>query len=74
MPVYTALMARKSAKKKNTPGPAPERLKIEGDWESAVGRSLRVVKPAEGWPKPDPVPQRAPKTRKKKGPGGQPKP
>ncbi len=34
------------------PGPEPETLKIEGDWEDAVGKALKKKKPPEGWPKP----------------------
>ena len=26
---------------KAKPGPAPERVKIDGDWESAVGKALK---------------------------------
>ena len=33
------------------PGPKPDLLKIEGDWEAAVKKSLEKKKPAEGWPK-----------------------
>jgi hypothetical protein len=36
---------------RKTPGPAPEVLKIEGDWKDAVKKALRVKKPAGGWPK-----------------------
>jgi hypothetical protein len=32
-------------------GPKEEVLKIEGDWQTAVKRSLTVKKPARGWPK-----------------------
>ena len=38
-------------KKKATPGPKPDTLKIKGDWRSAVKQSLQKKKPAEGWPK-----------------------
>lgn len=31
------------------PGPEPERLKIDGDWEDAVKEALNKPKPAEGW-------------------------
>jgi hypothetical protein len=34
------------------PGPEPERLKIDGDWEQAVERALKKPRPADGWPKP----------------------
>ena len=36
------------------PGPDPERLKVEGDWEEAMGKALKKKKPAEGWPKSKP--------------------
>ena len=35
------------------PGPEPDRLKIDGDWEDAVKKALSKPRPAEGWPKPD---------------------
>jgi len=33
------------------PGPKPDLLKIDCDWEEAVKKSLEKKKPAEGWPK-----------------------
>jgi len=46
-------MSKKKAKKaaKAKPGPKPDILKIEGDWEAAVKKSLGKKKPADGWPK-----------------------
>jgi len=38
-------------KKKATPGPKPEVLKIEGDWKDAVKKSLTKKRPRKGWPK-----------------------
>jgi hypothetical protein len=38
-------------KKKQTPGPKPEIVKIEGDWRTAIKKSLQVKKPTNGWPK-----------------------
>lgn len=35
---------------KEKPGPKPDTLKIEGDWQEAMKRSLLKKKPAEGWP------------------------
>lgn len=32
-------------------GPKPEVLKIHGDWQDAMKRSLQKKKPPEGWPK-----------------------
>jgi hypothetical protein len=42
-------MASKQKTRKKT-GPAPERFKIKGDWESAVGKALKKERPKEGWP------------------------
>ena len=35
---------------KPPPGPEPERLKIDEDWEDAVTKVLNKPKPSEGWP------------------------
>lgn len=32
-------------------GPKPDTLKIHGDWQDAMKRSLKKKKPPEGWPK-----------------------
>lgn len=42
---------QKPRKSRNTPGPKPDTLKIEGDWQDAVKKSLRKKKPTQGWPK-----------------------
>jgi len=42
----------KNAKSKKSRGPAPERIKIKGDWETAVGKALKKERPKEGWPTP----------------------
>ena len=34
------------------PGPAPDSLNIEGDWEQAIGKALKKKRPNDGWPKP----------------------
>lgn len=39
--------------KKSKPGPDPERLKIEGDWEEAAKKAMQKKRPPEGWPNPD---------------------
>jgi hypothetical protein len=44
-------MAKKPPKKKAKPGPKTEVLKIEGNWQEAVKKSLSAKKPATGWPK-----------------------
>jgi len=43
-------MAKTPKKPKGTPGPEPERLKIEGDWEAAASKVVQAKKPAGGWP------------------------
>jgi hypothetical protein len=34
------------------PGPEPDRLKLEGDWEELAGKAVKKKRPKEGWPKP----------------------
>jgi hypothetical protein len=34
-------------------GPEPDRVKIEGNWETAVGKALAKKRPKEGWPPPE---------------------
>ena len=41
----------KSSTKKTPPGPKPDTLKIEGNWQRAVKKSLKKKKPPKGWPK-----------------------
>ena len=36
---------------KATPGPKPDTLKIDGNWEDAGKKSFAKKKPAAGWPK-----------------------
>ena len=43
-------LGNKSNKKKRSPGPKPEHLKLEGDWEDAVKKAIHKEKPKEGWP------------------------
>jgi hypothetical protein len=45
-------------------GPQPERVKIEGDWEDAIKRSLAKKRPPEGWPSPPGKKKRAKKDAK----------
>jgi hypothetical protein len=42
---------RRLSKPKGAPGPKPDILKIEGDWQDAIKKSLQKKKPAKGWPK-----------------------
>jgi hypothetical protein len=60
--------SRKSMPK--PPGPDPDRLVIEGNWESAVQKAMHKVKPTNGWPKPEPKPRKPkpdPSVKKKRG-------
>jgi len=43
--------AKKPRKRQSAPGPKPDVLKIKGNWQAAVKKSLQKKKPAEGWPK-----------------------
>ena len=36
--------------KDQKPGPDPEELKVEGDWEEAVKKALKKKRPKDGWP------------------------
>ena len=36
---------------KPKPGPGPDTLKIQGDWQDAVTKSFQKKKPASGWPR-----------------------
>jgi hypothetical protein len=49
MPKKPAKPAPKQAKPK--PGPKPEVLQIDGNWQDAVRRSFQPRNPAGAWPK-----------------------
>lgn len=34
------------------PGPRPDRLKVDKDWEEAVADALKKKRPDGGWPEP----------------------
>lgn len=38
-------------KNKKPTGVKPERVKIDMDWEDAVGKALDKKRPKDGWPK-----------------------
>jgi hypothetical protein len=40
---------KKPTKPKGTPGPKPELLKAERDWQELVDRVLANKRPAQGW-------------------------
>ncbi len=46
-------MTKKSTKAKKPPGPAPEVLKIEGNWKDAMRKLVSKKRPVGGWPKPE---------------------
>jgi hypothetical protein len=47
----TDAIVKASKPKRTAKGPEPERLKIEGGWIQAVDHTLKVKRPASGWPK-----------------------
>lgn len=38
-------------KSKKQRGPKPETVKLEGDWQGAMGNALKKKRPKQGWPK-----------------------
>jgi hypothetical protein len=50
-------MPTEKGPERRPPGPDPERLKVEGDWEEAVRKALS---------KPPPPKEKTPKTRRRK--------
>lgn len=38
---------------RRTPGPQPDRLKLNGDWKDAAKKALKKERPPEGWPSPE---------------------
>lgn len=49
--------------KKIATGPAPARVKIDGNWQDAVKTALAKKRPAGGWPKPAPRKDAGPKSK-----------
>ena len=35
------------------PGPKPDHLKLDGDWEDRMKEVLEKERPKEGWPEPE---------------------
>jgi hypothetical protein len=58
------MATRKQTEGGGKPGPEPDRVKIEGDWEEAVKRALGKKRPPEGWPSPPGKKKRAKKGAK----------
>jgi len=48
-------MANKAKKKtkKRLPGPKPDVLTINYDWQDALGKAIKKKRPESGWPKPE---------------------
>jgi hypothetical protein len=44
-------MKQRKPKIKETPGPKPDVIKLNGNWKVAIKKSLEKQKPPEGWPK-----------------------
>jgi len=44
-----SIMADRDEKRKK-PGPKPDSLHIDGDWEDAIKEALGKKKPKDGWP------------------------
>jgi hypothetical protein len=44
-------MTKKQKTERKPPGPAPEVLKIEGDWKDAMKQLISKKRPVGGWPK-----------------------
>jgi hypothetical protein len=42
---------KSDTKGREAPGPKPELLKLKGNWQSAMKKSLTKKRPPEGWPK-----------------------
>jgi hypothetical protein len=51
MMFWMAKRRETKARATSKPGPKPETLKIDGNWQDAVRRSFQVKKPKGGWPK-----------------------
>jgi hypothetical protein len=44
----------KPKRQRKPPGPAPEVLKIEGNWKDAMKKLISKKRPVGGWPKNQP--------------------
>ena len=42
-----------TSKENQKPGPKPDRVKIDENWEDAVKKALDKPRPKEGWPEDD---------------------
>jgi hypothetical protein len=43
-------MDKQNKHKKKKPGPKPNHLQIDGNWENAVKKAVKKEKPKDGWP------------------------
>lgn len=53
-PLSARYNGRMAKREPNKPGPEPDRLQIEGEWEEAVDRALDKKRPVDGWPQKGP--------------------
>ncbi len=49
-PVHPGKKKKHQKRTESTPGPKPDILKLEGDWQENIKKSLSKKKPPEGWP------------------------
>jgi len=35
---------------KKKAGPKPDAIKIDGDWQQAMGKAMKKKRPVDGWP------------------------
>lgn len=41
------------SKKAEKPGPKPDSVSIDGDWDDAINKALLKQRPQKGWPNPE---------------------
>jgi len=46
-------MANSTKDRANSPGPNPDRVKVDKPWGQAIKDALQKKRPKEGWPKPE---------------------
>lgn len=48
-----AKQKKTALEKTTTAGPGPDRVRIDMDWENAIGKALEKKRPYNGWPEPE---------------------
>ena len=51
--IFILQYAMDSNDQQKQPGPKPDHLNLDGEWEGAVSKALKKQKPKEGWPEPE---------------------